>query len=299
MTLPETLTGAQRGAVWHADALAQAVGGVRPSGHAALDRHLPGGGWPDGSLIELLLDAPGQGEWRLLAPILAPALPSGTGAGPWLAIAPPLQPHAPALQALGLDLAQALWITPRHDLDAAWAAEQALRANACSAVLCWTDETRAPLPLTALRRLHLAAQGRRTLLFLLRPSQRVSAHAATPAPLRLHGRVDPLDPTRLQLRILKRRGPPLAEALSLDTRALFAPALAHRLSLPLPQHRPVPEPIAPASPPLFAPPAGAVHAIEQAAAFTLDARVAALLARARLAEASLDGPPAESHGPRP
>jgi protein ImuA len=285
------LPGLASGALWRADTLACADGRVRPSGHAALDRQLPGGGWPDGCLIELLLDAPGQGEWRLLATALAAT------AGPWLAIGAPLQPHAPALQALGLDLAQGLWIAPRHDLDAAWAAEQALRAGPCAAVLCWTAETEAPLPLTALRRLHLAAQGRRALLFLLRPSHRVPGHAATPAALRLHGRVDPVDPARLQLRILKRRGPPLADTVTLDTRAQLAPALAHRLSLPLPQHRPMPDTTAPTRP-ASAPAARAPQvggATRSEAPFALDTRVAALLARVRQAS----DPAIDPTGPQP
>jgi protein ImuA len=72
--LPD-ITGGQA-AVWRADELARNVGATRPTGHAALDAVLPGGGWPVGALVEVLQPQAGQGEWRLLAPALA-ASPAG------------------------------------------------------------------------------------------------------------------------------------------------------------------------------------------------------------------------------
>src|SRR5690349_3153029 len=42
-----------------------------PTGHAALDRCLPGQGWPQQGLIEILCDQPGIGELALLMPALA------------------------------------------------------------------------------------------------------------------------------------------------------------------------------------------------------------------------------------
>ena len=50
-------------AVWRADELARNVGATRPTGHAALDAVLPGGGWPVGALVEVLQPQAGQGEW--------------------------------------------------------------------------------------------------------------------------------------------------------------------------------------------------------------------------------------------
>lgn len=249
------------GQVWAADRIAAAVRATLPSGHEPLDAQLPGGGWPVGALTELLLDQPGHGEWRLLGPLLATL---GRGGGRWVAITPPLRPHGPALQALGLDLTQGLWVDAASDTDAAWAAEQALRSagraapggasaspvdTARTAVLWWSDERQSTLSTGTLRRLHLAVQASEALLFVLRPAAR--AGRSTPAPLRLHASVDPDGPTRLRLRILKRRGPPLEAPLLLDTGAQLAAALAHRLSQPLPQHRPLlpmPPPVRPASP---------------------------------------------------
>jgi protein ImuA len=231
-------------AIWQGDQLAGSAVPACPSGHAVLDAQLPGGGWPGGGLTELLLDAPGQGEWRLLAPALARL---GQAGGEWVGISPPLRPHAPALQALGLDLGRSLWIEPRHGADAAWAAEQALRSHGCAAVLWWADDCTAHRPPGsgpalrpgALRRLHLAAQASDALLFVLRGVG--AAAQASPAALRLHCRAVADAPQQLALQILKRRGPPLAECLLIDTRTQLAPALAHRLEQALPQDRRPPE----------------------------------------------------------
>ena len=39
--------------IWRAAALARPAGRALPSGHAALDAQLPGGGWPVGALVEI------------------------------------------------------------------------------------------------------------------------------------------------------------------------------------------------------------------------------------------------------
>src|SRR5512139_1676876 len=59
--------------IWRADERPadEAAGPVLTSGFAELDRELPGGGWPQGQLTELLLDDAGIGELSLLAPALA------------------------------------------------------------------------------------------------------------------------------------------------------------------------------------------------------------------------------------
>ena len=115
-----------------------------------------------------------------------------------------------------------------------------VRATTRTAVLWWSDERQSPLSTGTLRRLHLAVQSSEALLFVLRPAAQASrAGRHTPAPLRLQADVDPDQPSRLRLRILKRRGPPLEDALLIDTGAQLAAALAHRLSQPLPQHRPL------------------------------------------------------------
>jgi protein ImuA len=182
--------------LWRADRLAAESTPVWPSGHAALDAELPGGGWPATGLTELLLPTVGAGELRLLAPALRAA------GGELLWVAPPVWPYAPALLALGL--ARGVHLAPADAADAAWAAEQALRAGCCAAVLWWGD---ASLPM--LRRLHLAATA--CPLFALRPW---GAQAqSSPAPLRLA--CTPAPQGRLAVRIFKRRGPPMAAPIEI------------------------------------------------------------------------------------
>ena len=59
--------------IWRADERPadEIAGPALASGFAELDRELPGGGWPQGQLTELLLDDAGIGELSLLAPALA------------------------------------------------------------------------------------------------------------------------------------------------------------------------------------------------------------------------------------
>ena len=82
----------------------------RPTGYAALDRCLPGGGWPAQGLIEILTDRHGVGELSLFMPALAALSHEDHGEG-WLAcVAPPYQPYAPALVACGIDVRRLLLV---------------------------------------------------------------------------------------------------------------------------------------------------------------------------------------------
>jgi hypothetical protein len=248
-------------ALWPADSLGRSPAPTWRSGHARLDAELPGGGWPSGALIELLgqplaASAPGQlcgqGELRLLAPALARLARSG---GDIVLVAPPLRLHAPALAAWGWPLERLLQINPASLADAAWATEQALRSRRCAAVLWWTpphawgqargqaqgqqalgpaldplrDRPAPALLRLALRRLHLAAQDGTGLLFVLRDA--ACAAQSSPASLRLLCRADPHCARHLQVELLKRRGPPCAAALRLDTSNAFAPH-PHALAVP-------------------------------------------------------------------
>lgn len=168
-----------------------------PTGFAALDRSLPGGGWPAQGLVEILTDRHGIGELSLLMPALA-TLCRGQDArgGGWLAwVAPPYQPYAPALAAAGIDVQRVLVV--RGPSPAEWAMEQALRSEACSAVLGWSD----PRDATALRRLQLAAEQARCLAVLFRPTR--AARQPSPAVLRLELEGAAVG---LQVRIVKSRG---------------------------------------------------------------------------------------------
>ena len=173
-----------------------------PTGYPALDAQLPGGGWPACGLTELLFDAPGSGEWRLLAP----ALRAQAAARPVVCVAPPLQPYAPALQGLRLPLQRFVWVTPPDPADAAWALEQALRSGSCGTALWW-GEASTPM----LRRLHLAARDQGCLLLALRPL--AARQQSSPAPLRLA--CSPAAQGQLWVSVFKRRGPAQAAPLQL------------------------------------------------------------------------------------
>lgn len=216
--------------LWPGDQLGGSVRPACPSGHARLDAELPGGGWPPGSLTELLLPAPGHGEWRLLAPALAHCHHDRSAC-----IGLVDAPHPPlvtALQRLGLDPARLLWLSTRGPGDAAWAVDQLLQSPACTAVLWWPSRG---LPTSTLRRLHLLAQRGAALLFMLQADETSArAPAPGPAPLRLRCSALPRRPGWLAIELLKRRGPPCPLPLWLDTTTGLGTVLAHRLDRPLP-----------------------------------------------------------------
>ena len=135
--------------VWRAPELARIVEPVVATGHAALDAHLPGGGWPQGSLVEVLQARAGRHAWQLLLPALAQVTQQGSG--PVVLVNPPHLPFGPALAAQGLAPDRLLRVqAPQAGL---WASEQALRCADVLAVLAWLPRCRG----ADLRRLHLAA----------------------------------------------------------------------------------------------------------------------------------------------
>lgn len=143
------------------------------SGFAKLDQCLPGGGWPQQSLTEILIEHHGVGELRLLMPALA-RLSSDDSAGQhgdynepgWIAwVAPPFQPYAPALQQCGIDLTRMLIVRPKDDSELLWSAEQALSSGTCAAVLLWPSV----LDDQSSRRLQLAAEKGHSWAIAFRP----------------------------------------------------------------------------------------------------------------------------------
>lgn len=146
-----------------------------PTGFAALDAGLPGGGWPSHGLVEILTPRPGVGELYLLLPALA-AL-SRLSPARWCTwVSPPHEPFAPALESHGVALDRMLVVRTHLPL---WALEQALKSSAASMALAWLPRA-SP---RAVRRLQLAAEQGRALGVLYR-SQR-AANEASPAMLRL------------------------------------------------------------------------------------------------------------------
>ena len=189
--------------VWRGGELERVTHPVVATGHAALDRELPGGGWPMGTLSEVLHDAPGIGEVSFLAGALARACEDDRLLA-W--IHPPHLPYAPALAQLGIALDRCLVVRPASKEDALWAAEQVLRSGACGAALCW-------LPLDEyawLRRLQMAAHAGRAMAVAFRSG--AAERLSTPAHLRV---ALEREACVLKVRIPKRRGPPLIEPVAL------------------------------------------------------------------------------------
>jgi protein ImuA len=221
--------------VWRGSELARAGHeACVPSGFAALDAELPGGGWPTRALSELLLPQPGACEWRLLGPalrrLLAPpvqaARPPGRSRRPraagaaanakaahlpqLLLINPPWTPHLPGLAEHGIAPQQLVWIAPASHAQALWAAEQAIKADVAAAVLAWLPEARPE----QIRRLQAAALGARAPVFVLRPAAQAQSQSSA-APLRLLLEPGPRADA-LRLRLLKRRGPAHEQWLELS-----------------------------------------------------------------------------------
>jgi protein ImuA len=209
--------------VWRADQLAHAPQATLPSGHAALDAELPGGGWPLGQLSEILQAQSGLHEWRLLLP----ALQAAAQCGPLVLVGAPHLPHLPVLAALGIAPEHVLRIEARSPAERLWAAEQALRCKELGALLAWLPQVRSE----QLRRLQLNGQSSQALLFALRPLD--AQRESSPAPLRLA--VQCGEGTQLTVQLIKRRGPLLERPLALDAPLPVMAALK-------PVRSPTPEP---------------------------------------------------------
>lgn len=228
--------------VWRAGELASSAQRTLDTGYPALNAALPGGGWPVGALTELLQRRPGLGEWGLLAPALASlggrqgqrapsflhqhaspmGMPASMQTGRTVLVGSPHPPLGPALAARSVAPGSWLRVQASTLSERLWSAEQALRCAEVAAVLLWLPHA----PAAHLRRLHLAAQTHGKLLFVFRAED--AWQHASPAPLRLRlAWAEPLAVAApaaqggaapaLQVQVLKRRGPPLAQPLLLHT----------------------------------------------------------------------------------
>jgi hypothetical protein len=158
--------------LWRGHNQTHAASGLA-SGYEQLDRHLPGGGWPQQALTEILIEQYGIGELRLLMPALARlsvddlTVDDMSAAEPgWIAwVAPPFLPYPPALQQSGINLSRMLIMRPKNDSEILWSAEQALASGTCAAVLLWPSM----LDDQASRRLQLAAEKGQSWAIAFRP----------------------------------------------------------------------------------------------------------------------------------
>ncbi|RYF42125.1 MAG: translesion DNA synthesis-associated protein ImuA [Comamonadaceae bacterium] len=199
--------------VWRAGELGSSSVQALDTGYATLNRVLPGGGWPQGALVEVLQPQAGLHEWGLIAPALASLQKAAPGkllvltGAPW-------QPFGPALGARQLDMQRLLCVqSARSDGPSLlWATREALQCADVAAVLAWLPDARS----AHLRRLQIAAHAHHKLLFVFRTPR--AQHESSPAPLRLLLEGAAGEDGQVRLHILKRRGPPLAAPLLLDAR---------------------------------------------------------------------------------
>jgi len=196
--------------IWRAGRASANPAAGLPTGWPGLDQAL-GGGWPLGQLTELLVEAPGTGEFTLLLPALrrlaARARGAGEVPGQIMLVAPPYIPYAPALACAGLDPARFLVVHSKQETDTLWAMEQALRSRSCAVVAGWAGAAGK----TSLRRLQLAAEPGDAWVLLFRDAR--ARRASSPAPLRIHFTRDG-DTGRARLQVLKRRGGPPATVVA-------------------------------------------------------------------------------------
>ena len=162
------------GQVWRGRA-APVPAGEQPTGWAALDAALPGGGWPAAALSEILLPVDGVGELQLVLPTLARFTRGGRTV---VVVAPPYLPCVAGWRQHGVDMRQ-VEMVHAGSKDVLWAMEQCLRSASCAAVLAWPQQADDH----ALRRLQVAADSGRALAFVFRDRRHLTN--ASPAALRL------------------------------------------------------------------------------------------------------------------
>lgn len=212
--------------LWRARAGTSRGDEVLPSGHPALDALLPGGGWPVGTLIELLAAGPGTAVDGAVDPggrpgtripaqgvgavtLLLPAVAALTARRRHVAmVAPPHIPYAPMLETAGVDPARLLVVAAgtgpgTRGEDALWAFEQLLGCSGCGMAFAWAAERLAG---TTLRRLKLAAARGGGTGVLYRPASALTD--PSPAALRLFYAPVPsaTGDQRLKLEIVKAKG---------------------------------------------------------------------------------------------
>ena len=149
----------------------------RSTGFPQLDAILPGRGWPEKGLMEVITPHWGMGELQLLIPLMRSIVEQGK----WILwISPPYLLYAPALVQAGINTDQVLVVKLDTSCkDALWSMEKALQTENCGLVLAWQNW----LPTKVLRRLQLAADTGDTLGVLFKHHD--SEHSQSPIRLKI------------------------------------------------------------------------------------------------------------------
>lgn len=202
----EPLPHAVETALWRGSELGGPVSDVLTSGFAELDAVLPGGGWPCGSLSEVLVPQFSVAELRLLAHVIA----TQTRMGRTVAlVGPSLAPHAPGLRHEGVDEQHLVWVDVDTPRDRLWATEQLVKAGTFGAIVSWLPHVRAE----QIRRLQVLSSRCKGPVFLCRPE--IAARDSSAAPLRVVVRAQ--TDWQLAVSVPKRKGAPLEQTLLLGS----------------------------------------------------------------------------------
>lgn len=196
--------------IWTGTA-ARPIGPYISTGYPGLDSSI-GGGWPTGTLVEIMTLGGGLGRSTLLLPALATLTQAGKAVA-WLPSSDE-QPYAPTLHQAGIDLKRVLITSTQDHHQRLWGAELCLRHGACGAVVLTEMK---PIKDMHLRRLKLAAISGGGTAFVLRTE--FAAESPSPASLRIRVRSAPFALHQREVSILKYGGhPPRSVTLDLEAR---------------------------------------------------------------------------------
>jgi hypothetical protein len=186
-----------------------------PTGLAALDAVLPGGGLPAGAVVEVE-GPPGWPPWTFAALLVRAVLAAAAEGEEAVLVDVERDIYPPGLAALGLDLTRTVIVRPRGEREAAWALGEALapRGGGLVALGCAVAVgALGRLGAADLRRMQVAAEAGGGLAILLVGPRRHGGTARALAALRL--RVAPLPSTRsgggeerLEVEVVRCRGGP-------------------------------------------------------------------------------------------
>jgi hypothetical protein len=179
-----------------------------PSGFDELNEQLPGGGWPTGNLIELLLKHYGIGELRFLVPALRKLAKERKQL---VFMNPPFLPLPNVLAQFGIPAEYVVLIESAKPENRLWAIEKLIQSDSCGGLLIWLPKESLLQP-HQLRRLQYQANKSRGLSFVFRPLE--AQQQPSPASLRLT--LTAHSPNVLKVRLIKRRGPVMDSALLLN-----------------------------------------------------------------------------------
>ncbi|HKE00889.1 MAG TPA: hypothetical protein VKE69_07765 [Planctomycetota bacterium] len=204
-----------------------------PTGIAALDGALPGGGLPAGALVEILEEEDPSGAWTLACIAAREAARDG-GVVFWIEAARRREKHhhlnrrlcdrlyPRAAVALGLDPARLLVVRAGSAADAFWAFDQAIRSRGVAASIASLRGLGAP----ETRRLQLAAEKGGGLAILVRPEREAAVPSTAAVRLRVRAAASPgepdlapaLGPRRFAVEVARARGgfPAAAVEVALD-----------------------------------------------------------------------------------